>query len=343
MPHVLVTGGAGYFGGILKRHLLRHRYHVTSIDRAPDATRHSCLTKRTGDLRDPWLLNSAFRRARYDAVFHCGAVVPRGCCDEEDLWTSNVNATRMIAKACREWEVPKLIFASTSCLWGGTAHAICEDDTPAPVDLYGKSKLAAEHILCEFSVFIDVVILRSPAIIDRVSGGLLAILFDLIRDGRTIWTPGNADNLCQVVSAEDLVRAFMAAMRPGVSDIFHVADPGAKSVRELLLAVIDAARSESMIRGLHERSARTALQVGSRFGIPSLSPYESHMLLDDSFLDTAKARERLGWRASLTCEQILVQAFRQSASRSAENTKRYGIRWFRPTPLGLARRLKWVS
>lgn len=54
MPHVLATGGAGFFGGLLKRHLLRHRRHVTSIDRAPDTYRHPHLTRLNGDLRDPY-------------------------------------------------------------------------------------------------------------------------------------------------------------------------------------------------------------------------------------------------------------------------------------------------
>ncbi|MGB9147825.1 MAG: NAD-dependent epimerase/dehydratase family protein, partial [Acidobacteriaceae bacterium] len=40
MSRVLVTGGAGFFGGILKRHLLRQRYDVTSIDRVPDPSWH---------------------------------------------------------------------------------------------------------------------------------------------------------------------------------------------------------------------------------------------------------------------------------------------------------------
>jgi nucleoside-diphosphate-sugar epimerase len=44
MPHVLVTGGAGFFGGILKRHLLRQHYDVTSIDRVPDPNWHPRLS-----------------------------------------------------------------------------------------------------------------------------------------------------------------------------------------------------------------------------------------------------------------------------------------------------------
>ncbi|MGC2619972.1 MAG: NAD(P)-dependent oxidoreductase, partial [Acidobacteriaceae bacterium] len=125
MAHVLVTGGAGFFGGILKRHLLRNRYHVTSVDRVPDSSWHPHLTKITGDLRDPWLLNSAFRRAEYDAVFHCAAMLAHGIeLDEDDLWTSNVNATRMVADACRSYGVPKLIFTSTNCLWASNpGHA----------------------------------------------------------------------------------------------------------------------------------------------------------------------------------------------------------------------------
>lgn len=57
MPHVLVTGGAGFFGGILKRHLLQQHYEVTSTDRVSDLSWHPRLTKITGDLRDPWLMN----------------------------------------------------------------------------------------------------------------------------------------------------------------------------------------------------------------------------------------------------------------------------------------------
>lgn len=342
MPHVLVTGGAGFFGGILKRHLLRHRYQVTSIDCAPDKNWHPHLTKITGDLRDPWLLNSVFHRSRYDAVFHCAAVVPRGKFSEEDLWTSNVDGTRKIAKASSDAGIPKLIFTSTSCLWSGV-HGVREDDPPEPSDLYGESKLAAEHALSEFSRRMELVILRSPLIVDRMPTGLLAVLFDFIHDGKIVWMIGEGGNRYQLVCAEDLVSACMAALRPGVSGIFHVGDPGVKPLRELWQAVISAASTGSTIRSLPEKAARKVLRLASRFGLVALGPYESRMLDEDFFFDTKKARERLGWHPTLNVEQVLVQAYRAYTSRR-DDTRQPGTAaaWTRPASLGVFRLLKWV-
>lgn len=345
MPHVLVTGGAGFFGGILKRHLLRHRWHVSSIDRVPDANWHPHLTKIKGDVRDPWLLNSVFRRHRYDAVFHCAAVVPRGKTDEEDLWTSNVDATRKLAKSCRDAGVSKFVFISTSCLWGGTAgHAVREGDAPAPVDLYGESKLAAEDALSGFSGAMELVILRSSLIVDSMPQGLLAILFDFIHDGKTVWIIGEGGNRYQLTCAEDLLRACMTALHPGVKGVFHIGNPGVKPLRELWQAVIDAAGTASAIRSLPEKATRTALRIGGNLGLLSLGPYESRMISDDFFFDTAKARERLGWHPSLNNEQLLVQAYRSYTSRR-EDSRQPGIAaaWSRPAPLGVLRLLKWVS
>src|SRR6202012_5290122 len=134
--HVLVTGGAGFFGGILKRHLLQNHFEVTSVDRVPDSSWHPKLRRVVGDLRDPYLMNSLFQHRTYDAVLHCAAVLAHGCSvNEQDLWASNVSATRMLAEACRARGVPKLVFTSTNCLWpSNPGHRIAEDEPPAPAE-----------------------------------------------------------------------------------------------------------------------------------------------------------------------------------------------------------------
>jgi nucleoside-diphosphate-sugar epimerase len=346
MPRILVTGGAGFVGGILKRHLLQHHYDVTSVDRVPDPSWHPRLTRITGDLRDPWLVNSVFERAGYDAVFHCAAVLSHGISHREnDLWASNVSATRMLAEACRDHGVPKLIFTSTNCLWGGNqGYAVREDDPPVPAEVYGESKLAAEQILRRYTRYLDVVILRCPAIIDRGRAGLLTILFESIRNGEALWVVGDGSNRCQFLFAEDLVRACMVALQPGESDVFHVGAAGVKPLRDLYKAVIVAAGSSSKVRSLPLRPALAAMRLAHRLGVSRMGPYPYRMIAEDFLFDTTRIQERLGWQPTLTNEEMLVLAYRSWQVRREEiGLPRDVFARSTSAPMGLIRWLKWVS
>ncbi|HEX3987622.1 MAG TPA: NAD(P)-dependent oxidoreductase [Acidobacteriaceae bacterium] len=346
MPHVLVTGGAGFFGGILKRHLLQKRFQVTSIDRVPDPSWHPSLVKITGDLRDPWTMNNVFRRNRYDAVFHCAAMLAHGMSvDEDDLWASNVSATRMLAEACRTHRVPKLVFTSTNCLWASNpGHPIREDEPPAPVEIYGQSKQAAEDILQRYAKYLDVVILRCPTIIDRGRLGLLAILFEFIQDGKTVWVVGDGGNRYQFIYAEDLVRACVAALDYRDSDIFHVGSDRVRPLREVYQAVIDAAGSSSKVRCLPRKPAVAAMRLAHHLHISPLGPYHYNMIAEDFLFDTAKIQTRLGWRPTLTNEEMLIQAYRYFAGRREEIGERTDASAHsKPAAMGVIRLLKWVS
>ena len=60
MKNILVTGGSGFFGGVLKRRLLAEGYAVTSLDLFSDPDRHPSLTSIQGDLRDKALLDKTY-------------------------------------------------------------------------------------------------------------------------------------------------------------------------------------------------------------------------------------------------------------------------------------------
>ena len=346
MPHVLLTGGAGFFGGILKRRLLQQHYDVTSIDRVPDPSWHPRLTKITGDLRDPWLMNQVFRRTRFDAVFHCAAVLAHGfSIDEHDLWASNVGATRMLAEACRDYGVPKLIFTSTNCLWASNmGHPVSENEPAAPAEIYGQSKLAAEEVLAHYTRYMDVVILRCPTIIDRGRLGLLAILFEFIQDGKTVWVVGDGRNRYQFIYAEDLVRACLAALLPGESEIFHVGSENVKPLRDVYQAVIEAAGSASRVRSLPLKPAVAAMKLAHRLHVSPLGPYHYRMIAEDFVFDTSKIQQRLGWRPTLTNEEMLVQAYRYYETRREEIHQREDVSAHsQAAAMGVIRLLKWVS
>ena len=225
MKTILVTGGAGFFGGILKRAILEAGQRCISVDVCPDEDEHPNLEKHQIDLRDQKALDHVFAGAtaagrKLDGVVHCAAMLAHGSEDPKELWTSNVDGTRNLMDAMRKHGVRQHVFTSTNCLWGeAMGRPVREDDPPNPVELYGRSKLEAERIIREYDD-ITSVLLRCPTIIDFGRLGLLSILFEFIDEGRRVWAVGGGRNRYQFIYAQDLANACITGA--GLSAFRHL-------------------------------------------------------------------------------------------------------------------------
>jgi UDP-glucose 4-epimerase len=345
MQEVLITGGSGFFGGVLKRRLLAEGFRCVNIDLVPDADRDENLQSIQGDLRDKDLLAGIFATHKFAAVFHCAAMLAHGAMDEKLLWTSNVDSTRNIAEACRSFGVPTLVFTSTNCLWASNlGHAIAEDERPQPIEIYGRSKLAAEKVLAEYRDALNVIILRCPTIIDSGRLGLLAILFEFIQDGKKVWVVGGGANRYQFIYAQDLATACLLGMNYPHSDIFHIGSDDVKPLRGVYDAVIQEAGSKSRVASLPKAPAIAAMKLAHKLGISPLGPYHYQMIAEDFLFDTTKIKAKLGWRPTLTNEQMLVRAYRYYAAQRAEiHARRDVSAHSKPTSMGVIRLLKWIS
>lgn len=277
MGNALVTGGSGFFGGVLKRRLLREGHTVVNVDLEVDEDSAPGLTSVVGDLRDADLLKRLFAENRFDAVYHAAAQLAHGThLDEHLLWTSNVDATRLLAEAARDAGVRPFVFVSTNCLWASNlGHPVNEDrDTPAPIEIYGKSKLEGERILQEFTKDLDMVIIRCPTIMDSGRLGLLAILFEFIDDGKTVWVVGAGTNRYQFIYAEDLATACILGASYGKSDLFHIGSDNVRTMREVYEAVIKEAGSEpgsraakAKVRSLPEGPTIAAMKLAHKLHV----------------------------------------------------------------------------
>lgn len=347
MSHVLVTGSSGFFGGVLKRRLLREGHTVVNIDLEPDEDAHPGLISIQGDLRDASLVRHVFRDRRFDAVYHIAAQLAHGMkLDEHLLWTSNVDATRLLAETARDAGVRPFVFISSNCLWAANlGHPVNEErDAPHPVELYGKSKLAGEELLQGFTKDLDVVIFRSPTIIDAGRLGLLAILFEFIDDHKTVWVVGEGDNRYQFIYADDLATACIQASCYGKSDLFHIGSDDVKSMREIYEAVVRASGSRSRVRSLPKGPTIAAMMLAHRLHISPLGPYHYKMIAESFTFDTTRIKERLCWRPTLTNEEMLLKAYQYYSERRAEIVSRSEASAHRrPAPMGAIRLLKWVS
>ena len=345
MAKYLVTGGAGFFGGILKNRLLADGAEVVSVDLVPDPVKHPALTSILADIRDQAAMRAVVAVHQFDAVFHIAAMLAHGKMSHDLLWTSNVDGTRVIAECAREAGVKKLIFTSTNCLWASNmGRPVREDDPPAPAELYGESKLEAEKLLRTFEKDLDVVVLRCPTIIDSGRLGLLAILFEFIREGKTVWVVGSGANRYQFIYAGDLAQACMQSLAFAGSGTFNVGSDNVPSLRQCYEAVIAEAGSNSRVCSLPKAPALAAMRLAHILRISPLGPYHYRMIAEDFTFDTSRIREAMGWRPTVTNGEMLATAYRYYAENREEILARENVSAHsKAASMGVLRLLKWIS
>jgi nucleoside-diphosphate-sugar epimerase len=345
MRTVLLTGGAGFFGGVLKQRLLDEGYSCISIDLYKDDTVHPNLTAIRGDIRDRALLERIFAEHQFDAVLHIAAMLAHGNMDERSLWTSNVDATLNIAELAKKYKVPRVIFTSSNCLWGeGVPHAITEEELPNPVEVYGRSKLEGEKILQRFSGDFHAIIIRCPTIIDFGRLGLLAILFEFINEGRKIWVVGSGQNKYQFIYAGDLADACIRAISYNQSDVFNIGSDNVKSLRAVYEYVAEKAQSGAQVASLPQGPTLLAMRIAHLLKISPLGPYHYKMIAQNFTFDTSKIKRCLGWQPTLTNEEMLWRAYQYYCNNRSEIEKRRDVSAHKQgAKMGVIRVLKWMS
>jgi nucleoside-diphosphate-sugar epimerase len=156
-PLVLVTGGAGFIGSHLVEALLARGRRVRVLDDLSSGRRevlpaHRDLELIVGDIRDAATLARAM--AGVQVVFHQAALrsVPRSVVDPWSYHDVNVTGTMRLLLAAREARVRRVVFASSSSVYGDQpVLPLHEDLRPQPIAPYGASKLAGEHYCANFS------------------------------------------------------------------------------------------------------------------------------------------------------------------------------------------------
>ncbi len=347
MSHLLVTGGSGFLGQHALLRMLTRGDTCVSLDLEAHDLTHGRLTSIVGDIRDEELLVRIFAENRFDAVVHlASAVVAHAVKGSGDfVRTTNVDGTRDLVQLAVQHYVPKFVFISTCCLWRKSlGRPVVEEDIPDPAEEYGQTKWEAEKVLNEHTDEIQIVILRSPTIVDAGRVGLLSILFEFIEEGRKVWVVGRGDNRHQFVSAEDIVDAIERSLAYAGGGIFNVGSDDVRGLAQNYEHLIGKAGTKARVAHLPRRLSLAAMSLLYRMRLSPLGPYQYRMIAEDFVFDTSKIKREMGWVPTSANEDMLAKAYDYYRDHREELSTRDDLSAHRQAArLGAIKLLKMVS
>jgi nucleoside-diphosphate-sugar epimerase len=313
---VLITGGAGFFGELLAQRLLTEGYAVRSLDVNSldhgDTARH--MEQHIGDVRDPHAVARAVEGC--EVVVHNAALVPVTRAGRE-FHEVNVGGTRTVLEGARRAEVRHAVHISSSAVYGTTSRLPITESAPAaPIEAYGRSKAEGDAVARELAAAgLPVTIMRPRTLVGPGRLGLFELVFDWIATNRPVFILGSGHNRYQLLAASDFAEACALAVRRAPGGEFNIGSVDYATPREDLGAVIAHAGSRSVIRSVPPLLARSVLHPLYLMRLSPLVPWHYMTQHHPFYFATERARDELGFEASISNREMLVDAFDRQRER----------------------------
>ena len=342
---VLVTGGSGFLGINMVRHLLeRGETEIRVLDIAafdyPEADRVAFLK---GDIRDRETVARAMAGVKW--VVHTAAALP--LYKPADILSTEVEGTRILLEAARAAQVERVVHISSTAVYGiPDHHPLREDDKLDGVGPYGQAKIDAEAACREFrDQGMCVPVLRPKSFIGPERLGVFALFYDWARDGRNFPMIGSGDNRYQLLDVADLCEAIWLCLTldaARVNDTFNIGAREFTTMREDYQAVLDEAGFGRRIIGFPARPVIVALRVLEALHLSPLYKWVYETACEDSFVSIEKAERVLGYNPRYSNQQALVRNYQWYLRNLDQFRNRSGVSHRVPWKqgiLGLIKRL----
>lgn len=300
---ILVTGGAGFIGSHLVERLLEEGHQVTVYDNFNKyytgkeqsikgfGENPNCTIIR-GDILDPGALEKA--ASGCEVIFHQAAQAGVRYSIEHPLETNriNVEGTLNTLETARKQEIKKIIFASSSSVYGSAHGKPMEEDQPKhPESPYGASKLACETYCGVYSRLygIDIPLLRYFTVYgprQRPDMAIRIFIEKMLRGGSPV-VFGDGGQSRDFTYISDIIDANISILRTGLGgcEAYNLAGGSTVSVNDLL--------------------AELSTIVG-KGPAPQYSERKRGDVLD-TIADTSKAEKHFGYEPKVSLSDGLTQ------------------------------------
>lgn len=306
---IIVTGGAGFIGSHVVDRLIEENHEVVVLDN---------LSSGNEKFIAPHLGNDNFRFHKVDLlhddvadffegadeVWHLAAnpEVRIGAENTQIHLEQNVIATYNVLEAMRLQEVRRILFTSTSTVYGEADQLPTPEEYPTiPISLYGASKLAGEALIASYCHTFDMHawIYRFANVIGRRSTH--GVIYDFINKIRSNPTEleilGDGTQTKSYIYVTDCIEAMLAGLQATGKNRVHVFNIGTNDMTSVMRI------AELVCEAMHTTPAYKF--TGGKRGWIGDVPI---MLLDASKLNS------LGWEQRYTSEEAVKKAIQDLLS-----------------------------
>lgn len=340
---VLVTGGSGFLGINLIRHLLDKGYDVSSIDLIkfdyPDCINR--IREVQGDIRDVPALDRAMQGANF--VIHCAAALP--LYSTADIMSTDVQGTRNVLDSAWRAGVTRVIHISSTAVYGvPDHHPLYEHDQLIGVGPYGEAKILAEQECTKDRAQGKCVpIIRPKSFVGPERLGVFALLYDWAKDGKGFPLPGGGNNLYQLLDVEDLCTVLESLLRLDeavVNDTFNIGAKKFGTVRQDFQSVLDAAGFGKKIVGIPEAPMNAALALLRTLRLSPVYKWAYGTVAKESFVSIEKAEKVLGYSPKYSNSDALLRNYKWYLANSSRFEGQAGVTHRVPWSQGILKLIK---
>ncbi len=299
---VLVTGAAGFIGSHLVERLLKEDYEVVGIDcfidYYPKELKESNLMEVKNNENFQFIPKSLLEvdlaevLKDVDYIFHeaAQAGVRHSWGKSFQIYLeNNILATQKLLEACKDAKIKKLIYASSSSVYGDSEDLpMKETDLPKPISPYGVSKLAGEHLCYLYwkNFALPFISLRYFTVYGPRQRPDMAFnkFIRAILQGEKIEIFGDGEQTRDFTYITDAIDANILAMNSKLENgIFNIGGGSRVTVNETI----------EFLEGL----------TGKKANLEYISKQKGDM--KHTYADTSQAKEKLGYEPKVTLKEGL--------------------------------------
>lgn len=306
---IFVTGTAGFIGSNVAHALLNAGHEVVGLDNFNDyyqvslkEQRHAGLEERDGyigirgDLADYDLLQGLFSEHKPDRVCHLAAQAGVRYSLENPFAyeQSNLAGHLNILECCRHFNIDRLVYASSSSVYGGNTKIPFSEDDPVdhPVSLYAATKKANElmthsytHLYGFQSIGLRFFTVYGPAGRPDMAYWLFT---DAMLRGEAIKVFNNGDMQRDFTYIDDIVQGVLASLFAEGLAQYEIFNLGNNQPEQLM----------DMIAYLGE-----ALNIEPQMKMLPMQPGDVHI----TYADITKAQAKLNYQPTTSLKEGLAK------------------------------------